>query len=418
MGQSFFWKSRHTTLAVLFGTWLVSYADRMVMATAIPYIATDFNLTPVAMGVVMSAFFVGYATCQLPGGFLADKFGARKVMFGAILIWSLFTVFTGLAGSLASMLWIRVVFGIGEGVFPAASFKSLSNWFPKKERGTATGIMMASNPLGAAIAPLIVAGMVAAWGWRSAFIGLLLPGLVLCYLIWRLVPDRPADKKGISREELAEIQDEPALEQTGEVAKVSFWEVVKVPTVTKCFFMLFFFNTAAWGFVSWLPSYLVKVRGFEILKMGITASLPFFVGTIGFALGGWLNDKFRHNPKIPLLTCQLSCSLFLYLMYTAESTNLLILYQTLAGGFLYTAGGVIFALPMSSIPSGITGRAMGFINTAGQGAGFFSPIIMGYLVQTSGGSFNIAFAFLIVTMLTSAVIATTIKSRKAAISTQ
>lgn len=405
-------KARHLTLAVLFAAWLISYVDRMVMATAIPYIAKDFDLSPVSMGVVMSAFFVGYATCQLPGGFLADKFGARKVMTGAIVWWSIFTAFTGWAGSLASMLWIRVAFGIGEGVFPAASFKSLSNWFPLKERGTATGLMMASNPLGAALAPLLVAAILSAWGWRTAFISLIVPGILLALVIWYFVPDRPSDKKGISPVEVKEIKGETDVQAAESVPSVGFFEVVKVTTVWKSFLMLLFFNTSAWGFVSWLPTYLVKVRGFEIIKMGVAASLPFLVGTIGFALGGWLNDKFRHNKKLPLITCQVSCSLFLYLMYTVESPNLLILYQTLAGGFLYTAGGIIFALPMSSISSAITGRAMGFINTAGQAAGFFSPMIVGYLVQISNGDFNTAFAFLICTMLMSAFIASTFKTNK------
>ena len=405
-------KARHQVLAILFIIWLISYVDRMVMATAIPYIAKEFNLSPVVMGAVMSAFFAGYATCQLPGGFLADHFGARKVMTAAILWWSAFTALTGAASSLAAMLWIRVAFGIGEGVFPAASFKSLANWFPLKERGTATGLMMASNPLGAALAPLVVAFILATWNWRTAFFALTVPGVLMALAIWCLLPDRPADKKGITPQELAEIQGDAGTAATDTVPKIGFWEVVKVPAVYKSFFMLLFFNTSAWGFVSWLPTYLVNVRHFEVLKMGITASLPFLVGTVGFALGGWLNDKFRHNRRLPVITCQLSCCVFLYLMYTAESSSLLILYQTLAGGFLYTAGGVIFSLPMSSISSSITGRAMGFINTAGQAAGFFSPMIIGYLVQISGGSFNTAFGFLIGTMLTSSLIASTFRPAK------
>lgn len=402
-------KARNVVLAILFVIWLISYVDRMVMATAIPYIAKEFNLSPVTMGVVMSAFFAGYATCQLPGGFLADRFGARKVMAAAILWWSIFTALTGMVGSLATMLWIRVAFGVGEGVFPAASFKSLSNWFPLKERGTATGLMMASNPLGAGLAPLVVAFILSIWDWRVAFMSLIVPGLLMVAAIWYLLPDRPADKKGITTAELAEIQGDTTCIAADNASKVGFREVIKVPAVYKSFFMLLFFNTSAWGFVSWLPTYLVNVRHFEVLKMGITASLPFLVGTVGFAMGGWLNDKFRHNKRLPVITCQVCCCVFLFLMYTAESSNLLIVYQTLAGGFLYTAGGVILALPMSTISSNITGRAMGFINTAGQAAGFFSPMIIGYLVQVSGGSFDTAFGFLIGTMLTSSLIASTIK---------
>jgi MFS family permease len=110
-------------VVILFLTWVVSYMDRMVMSVAIPYIAKDFNLSPVAMGGVMSAFFAGYALCQIPGGLLADRFGARRLMVTALVWWSAFTAITGAVGSLTSMLVVRVFFGIGEGLFPGGSFK-------------------------------------------------------------------------------------------------------------------------------------------------------------------------------------------------------------------------------------------------------------------------------------------------------
>ena len=119
--------------------------DRMVISAAIPYIAKDFNLSPVAMGGVMSVFFVGYALCQIPGGMLADKFGSQKIMGGALVWWSAFTALTGWVGSLMSLLVVRVIFGIGEGLFPGAYYKSLANWFPVRERATANSIVILSN---------------------------------------------------------------------------------------------------------------------------------------------------------------------------------------------------------------------------------------------------------------------------------
>ena len=101
-----FWKKRHTAIVIVFMVWLLSYMDRMVMATAIPYVAKEFNLTPVQVGVVLSSFFAGYFLCQIPGGILADKFGPRKVMAGAVLWWSAFTAVTGAVGSLTSMMWV------------------------------------------------------------------------------------------------------------------------------------------------------------------------------------------------------------------------------------------------------------------------------------------------------------------------
>lgn len=417
MSQGFRWKYQHTALAVVFMVWIVSYVDRMVMATAIPYIAKEFGLSPLAMGGVLSAFFAGYFIFQIPGGILADKFGARKVMTVAVLWWSGFTALTGLVSSLGHMLWIRFVFGTGEGVAPASTWKAVANWSPVRKRGVANGIMMASNALGPALAPLFVAAVMAAWGWRTVFYSLLVPGILLAVWIWRSLPDDPADKAGISKEELEEIrEDRSELGTVNTAASMSFWAIMKEPAVWKSFVILLFNNITGWGFTSWLPSYLVKARGFELGKMGIAASLPFFAGTIGIIFGGWLSDvPFKHNRRVPLIVAQWICALFLYLTYTVDSVGMLIVYQTLVGFFYYIAAGIVFALPMSAISKTIAGRAMGIVNTAGQFAGFISPIIIGYLVQISGEgarSFDTSFMFLIASILLSSFCAMGFTQRK------
>ena len=416
MSESGGFKKRYIVVGVLFTIWVVAYLDRMVMATAIPYIADEFGLTPVSMGVVMSAFFIGYAFCQIPGGLLADKFGAQKVMFTGIAWWSVFTAITGMAYSLISMIFIRIAFGIGEGVFPAASWRAVANWFPAKERGAATGIMLSSNSFGPALAPLFVVAVMAAWGWRMVFYSLLALGVVMCFLIWHFIPDNPADSKFLSKEELAEIQagdTSVSTAATGDEKKASFWSVIKVSAVWQSFLIFFFFDITLWGFLSWLPSYLVRARGFEMSTMGIVASLPFFVGTIGIILGGMISDKyFRYSRKKPLIVAQILGAIFLYQTYTVASANMTIVYETFAGFFLWYAFGSLFALPMSAISKNITGRAMGFINTAGQIAGFLSPIIIGYLIQISGGSFDSCFMCLIGATIVSCLFAFTVKERK------
>ena len=115
------WRPRHTVLSILFATWIVSLMDRMVMSVAIPYIAKDFRLSPLEMGVTLSAFYATYALSHIPGGYLADKVGIRKVATVAMLWWSVFTGLTGATASIAQMLTTRLLFGVGEGVFPACA---------------------------------------------------------------------------------------------------------------------------------------------------------------------------------------------------------------------------------------------------------------------------------------------------------
>ena len=190
------WKYRYTALFAMFMVWIVSYLDRMAMATAIPYIAKEFNMTPVAMGVVMSAFFVGYATFQIPGGILADKFGPRKVITGAVLWWSVFTFITGSVHSLFNMIWIRVLFGIGEGIAPAATWKACAVWSPANKRSATNALMMCSNVLGPALTPLLVTAVMAAWGWRTVFYSLMFPGLLLAVWISFGVTDDRRRRRG------------------------------------------------------------------------------------------------------------------------------------------------------------------------------------------------------------------------------
>lgn len=409
------YKQRYTAISMVFFVWVLSYMDRMVMATAIPFIAKDFNLSTGQMGIVMSSFFAGYALCQIPGGILSDKFGPRKVMVSAIGIWSLFTAITGAVTSLGQMLIVRMLFGVGEGIAPAATWKALANWTPQKNRAMANALMMSSNSLGPALAPLFVVGIIAAWGWRSVFYALFIPGILMCIWIWYKLPDNPADKKGITEAELEELKDDVfahknnAETELGEVKKLTFFEVFSIPAVYKSFLILFFSNITFWGFSSWLPTYLSQARGLNTTSMGVAASLPFFAGTVSTILVGWLMDNtFKHNRKLPIIVFQLIGAFFLYLTFTTESISLVIVYQTITGFFLIGAAISIFALPMSAISKEITGQAMGIVNTAGQLAAFLSPVIVGFLIvelEDGTKNFDTAFMFLISSFLISATIA-------------
>lgn len=411
------WKFRYTVVGILFVTWIVSYMDRMVMSAAIPYIAKEWNLSPSAMGVIMSAFFAGYALCQVPGGILADKFGPRRLAAIGLVWWSAFTAITGFATSLANMIWIRVAFGIGEGLYPGGAMKLVSIWFPLKERATANAFMNSSNSLGPALAPLFVAAIMAAWGWRAVFYTLFVPGLIMALFIWLYVKDKPSESKHVSEVELNEITSQEP--QLGSFAKkAGFWALMKVPILWQCFFIWMLFDVMFWGFVSWLPSYLVRQRGFELVKMGITASLPFFAGTIGLNLGGWISDKFFVGKRKQwIIMANLISALFLYLTYTVESANSAIVFQTFAGLFICMAFAGIWALPMNVIPSSIMGTAGGFINLGGQIAGFCSPMIMGFLIQAAGGKFDTAFMFLMGGAIASSIVALTVDESKKTILT-
>ena len=127
---------------------------------------------------------MGYAIMQIPGGWLADRFGSRKVIVAAVVAWSIFTAMSGLAWSLTSLILIRFLFGIGEGGY-AAGLKAIADYFPKDKRTKAQSTMMSSNAFGAAIAPIICAPLLVAFGWRNVF--LFVGVLGIFFIVWFLL---------------------------------------------------------------------------------------------------------------------------------------------------------------------------------------------------------------------------------------
>lgn len=406
------WKARDTVLTILFVTWIVSFMDRMIMSVAIPYIAVDYHLSPLEMGAVMSAFFASYSVAQIPGGLLADAYGVRKVATIAMLWWSGFTAITGAAANLTQMLIARVVFGLGEGVYPACAFKTVAVWFPKKERATATAIKLAAGPLGAAISPLVVGWVMNIWGWRSVFYSLFIPGVLIALLFWIFVTDTPSESRCISTEELREIEESISTRGSSAEGRPNLLGLIRDRSVLKYFCVLFAFDIAYWGFTTWLPTYLVKARHLSMGHMEVVASLPFFAGAIGCALGGWVSDKFFSvNRRVPVIATQLLSAVLLYLTFEASSMVMFVSCQTLAGFFLMSFFSAFWALPMNTVPKEHMGIVSGFINMAGQIAAFVAPISVGYLVGAARGDFGVTFTFLVVSLLASCAIVFTLPSK-------
>jgi MFS family permease len=374
------WERRHAILGVLFGTYMLCYMDRMVMASAIPFIARDFHLFAPAQGAVLSAFFLGYTLMQLPGGLLADRFGPVRVMTGSIAAWSCFTALTGLASSFIALLVIRFLFGLSEGPYPPAASKTVALWFPQREIGRANGFQLAAVSIGAAIAPLLVAPLVIQWGWRSVFYTLLIPGWVVALIIRTVVRDLPTARRADKHP--AQL---PAADR-------GLALVLKAPAVLWCGAALFFANMGSWGLMNWLPTYLLKARGVSIGAMGIGASLPSVAGAIGYYLGGHVADRyFDAQRRIPIVFGLVLGGVMTYCAAVAPSGEWAIIALVLAFLFLFGASAGLFTLPLLMASQGSTAAAFGLVNTFGQVAAFLSPLIVGFVLNATGGRFTWVF---------------------------
>ncbi|WP_019123982.1 MFS transporter [Brevibacillus massiliensis] len=391
-------------LFLLFFGWILAYLDRMVISVALTSIGSDLHLEAGSLGIVLSSFFAGYALMQIPGGWLADTYGSKRVMIVALIMWSLFTALTGAAWSFMSLLAIRFLFGIGESGFPSASSKAIAEYFPKAGRAKAQSAMLSSNAFGAALAPLFAAPMMIWLGWRKMFVAIALVGFVLA-IVYAIFLRGPAQR--------GEDSSNPSDK------RMSLKDLLQTPTMWKLVVAWFGLDVVLWGFASWLPSYLLKVRNLDLLQAGFVASLPFFAGGIAMILGGWLVDRyFAGREKYFAIVVEIAGALFLYLMFTTKGLETAILYQILSAFFLYAGFAGIWSLPLKILPTEVMGSASGMINFGGQVAGFVSPMVMGFLISTFNGSYDAAFWFLVLSAVISIIACMTLGNAQKSLQTK
>jgi len=383
-----FWKHRYTVLGLLYTATGLCYLDRMVMASALPFIAQELHLSPLGAGQVLSAFFVGYALSQIPGGLLADRYGPRPLLTGTILWWSVMTGLTALAPGLLVLLLTRVLFGLGEGPFPPAAYKAMAVWVPRSALGRASGLQQASTAVGATVAPLFVAAAVLQWGWRSSFYLLILPGFALAFLMWRYVRNSPQDSGRVRSEEMADYGSPSAAPSPSD--KTTLAMTLRMPVVVWCAISFFLANSVAWGLMNWLPTYLIGTRGFSVQKMGFYAAVTNLAGVAGYVLGGYLCDRyFRNRLKVPIILGLIISTAFTYL--AAIAPNGVAAVCCLVPVFLFSnvVATALSTIPLVTVPKQAVGAAFGVVNTAGQLSGILSPLLIGWVLTETKGRFEV-----------------------------
>jgi sugar phosphate permease len=383
-----------TSVILLFIAWLIDYIDRLVITLALPSIGHDFNLDKSEQGLILTAFFLTYAAFQVPGGLLADRFGAKATMVVALIAWSVFTGLTGVAWNFAILLVVRALFGVTEGIFPAASMKAISERTLPKARMTANGLMLASNPMGSAIAPLIAAPALLAVGWQSAFFIVAGAGVLMAVVMMFRLP-----KPVIS-------PSEPATPQ-GDQPQVSARRLIGRPTLWHFALIFCGFDIVSWGLVSWAPSYLLDARGISMAKTGILSSIPWFVAAAATVIGGLAFDRyFNDRPRRLIVPSMVITAIFLWLMIQAQTTGGFVLYESLGMAAMWVSFMPIFGMPLRMLPPAVAGIGGALVNFGGQFAGAITPYIMGWLADRY--SFSAAFSFLLVGCLIAVVAAATV----------
>jgi MFS transporter, ACS family, glucarate transporter len=280
---------RHIILWLTVLLYMVTYFDRVLIATAMPTIQKEFGFGIETVGLILGAFQLSYALFQVPGGWMGDLIGPRRMLTAIVLWWSAFTAFTAMAWSVNSMIVMRFLFGMGEaGAFPNAT-RSLSRWMLPAERGWAQGVTHAGARLGAALTPVMVAFMIWHFGWRFPFYFFGVVGVVWAGVWYWYYRDTPSEHKGANEAERELIQN--ALGAAPKRKGIPWGIILSSPQMWALSATYFCYGYAIQMFLTWFPKYLEAARGMTLTQMGIFASLPLAAGVLGDLAGGWFSDE-------------------------------------------------------------------------------------------------------------------------------
>lgn len=369
--------SPHLIFSLLYLAWCVSYMDRAAMTFSAPALLHDIHISPTEQGFILGIFYLSYSCMQVPGGWLADRFGAKPVVVAGLIAWSSFTLGTGLTSSVFGLLAVRFCFGLGEGIFPAASLKALHDAVPVASRDKAPAALMSSNYFGYLIAPSVLLPILSYMGWRWTFYVMSGAGLLCALLYQFLVPG----------------QIPPSRTKAKEGSLIRALRLPGIPRLMITWFLISFVNKAL---ESWMPTYLLHERGVSIKAAGILLTLPYIAATVASIAGGWIMARwFRGKEELFIsISVALSC-MSLLAMACSASVMSVVGFETALYFFKTLVFAAVLCLPARALPAEIVGSGYGLINFGGQFAGFVAPPVIGWLLQAFG-SYPIAFLSLLV----------------------
>ncbi len=412
-------RTRWKILALLTLISVITYVDRVNISVAARQMMPALGLTQVQMGTVFSAFVLGYAFFQIPGGWLGDRWGSRRVLAAAVVWWSLFTALTALAGTLPTAQWlgilgslilVRFLIGVGEAAALPNFNRTVADWLPRQERGLGMGVSIGGIGIGSALTPPIVAWMMVNYGWQSAFYASGAAGILIALLWVWYARDRPEQHRGVNEAELRYIvgvggaaaagpppttRDTPlALSPPEPVPWAAF---LRTPTVWWLVLSYTGLGYIAYVYMSWFYLYLVNERGFTVLRGAFFASGPFLAITVLCPLGGWVTDRLAVRLGISRGRSSVGCAgMLLSGACIVAGTQIAephaaILLLSLGAGFLYFTVGAFWAGTIDLAPRH-AGTLSGVMNTGANIGGTISPTLTPWLAEQFGWNVSLGVA--------------------------
>lgn len=380
----------------------LTYVDRLNLSIAGKYIQDEFAFGTETMGWILSAFVLGYALFQVPGGWMGDRFGPRHMLGLAIVWWSVFTAATGIAPRLPLAAWfglawsfaiIRFLIGVGEAAaFPNAN-KIIGYWIGATQRGIASSFFVAGVGAGGTLTPVFIAWIMQQWGWRTSFYLCALLGVGVA-LGWRFyATSRPEEHPGVNRAELELIHSsqprhssQPAISFRANppwrrmLSKASVWGLI----LSYCCI-----GYPAYIYYTWFFIYLVRVRGLTVTQGSLWGATPFLAIMLLSPLGGWFSDRAvsklgrrRGRQSAVWLGVALSAALLWAGSHTSDNTLAILLLAGAAGFNLFATA--TWWATCNDLTTNFCGSLSGLMNMCGNLGGWLSPIVTARIAARLG----------------------------------
>ncbi len=374
----------------------IAFVDRTNISLALPAMSRDLHMDATQAGNAAGIFFWGYMALQIPGGYLAEHWSAKRFISILLVLWGVAAIVCGLVRNWEEFWMMRLVLGVAEGGVWPATLVLLAHWFPRPERARANAYWMLCLPAAVVISSPVSGWILGRWGWRVMLISEgILPFIWL--VIWvLLIDDHPHKAKWISNDE-QEYLEKVLHRESEELAPAKpsgFLATLLRPQVLLMVLIYFLLNTGNYGFLFWLPSMFHSEKHLTDLVTGILFAVPFVATGIGMVLISRHSDRKRER-RGHVAGAMVWAGVFLSaaVLLSQYSFLLSFLCITVVGAGSFGALGPFWTIPSETLPRSVSGSAMGLINALGNLGGWFGPLLVGYLNNLTG-NFVYGFAVL------------------------
>lgn len=373
----------------------IMYVDRTNMSVAAPVMSKELGFTNTHLGLIFSAFALAYSVFMIPGGWHSDRIGSRKGMLLYGAIWSVATIATGLISSFVMLVVARFAVGLGEApIYPTAA-RMIARVIPEDQRGTALGAMHATGRVANALAPLIVTALIIMFSWRVTFI--ILGAVTLVYMVVMYT------SLSESKRHAETATQAPAAAPAPTSRPVDWPDMLKRvwPAMAACFCH----GWVLWFFLNWIPSFFSQRYGLKLEHNAVFSALVLLGGSLGTAAGGVLTDwRFKRTGN--RLRARREVIIFGFLVSILGLVPLLITHDVVISAC--SLGFAFFCSELADSPLWVVGTEVSREHSATSAActftgmaiaGAVSPVVVGTLLDLSGGNWGVAFGASIVVLI-------------------